>query len=172
MNQGDFVEAERAFNRTLALNPADAKALDNLGLSLEAQNRTDEALAAYRHAIAAQPGSATPPPHGSEQPFLNLGTLLNSKARYTEALPPLQRSVVLAPRCPRCHEELSRAYTATGQDTPATREMEQAVSLDPKNPRFHFQLGQMYRRAGLLTQADAELKISASLYGSHSTPQD
>jgi len=168
MNQGNFVEAERDFNQTLARSPNDSKALDNLGLSLEAQNRTDEALAAYNRAIAAQARSA----HASEQPFLNLGTLLNAKARSSEAVSPLQQAIAAAPKCPRCHEELARAYLATGQEALGTREMEQAVALDLQNPRLHYQLGQIYRHAGLSAQADAELKTSSSLYGSHSTPVD
>lgn len=173
MNQGNFVEAERDFNHTLALVPNLPKALDNLGLSLEAQNRTYEALTAYTRAIAAQssrPGSIqTASTHPSEQPLLNLGTLLNARTRSAEAVPLLVEAILIAPKCPRCHEELSRAYTATGQDAPATREMAEAVSLDPKNPRLHYQLGQIYRRSGLSAMADAELKISANLYGSHSS---
>lgn len=168
MNQGDFVQAERDFNKTLALTPDDPKAFDNLGLSLEAQNRTEEALASYRRAIAIQTNSG----RASEQPLLNLGTLLNAKTRSSEAIEPLQQAVTLAPKCPRCHEELARADLATGQEGPATREMEQAVSLDIKNPRLHYQLGQIYRHAGLSAKADAELKTSASLYGSHSTSTD
>ncbi len=168
MNQGNFVEAEHDFNQTLALNPNDSKALDNLGLSLEAQNRTDEALAAYNRAIAAQARSA----HASEQPFLNLGTLLNAKSRSSEAVSPLQQAIAVAPKCPRCHEELARACLATGQEALGTREMEQAVALDPRNPRLHYQLGQIYRHAGLSAKANAELKTSSSLYGSHSTPTD
>jgi len=168
MNQGSFVEAERDFNQTLALRSDDSKALNNLGLSLEAQNRTEEALAAYHRAIAAKARGA----HASEQPFLNLGTLLNAKARSSEAVSPLQQAIAVAPKCPRCHEELARAYLATDREDLGTREMEQAVALDPKNPRLHYQLGQIYRHAGLAAKADAELKTSAGLYGSHSTPVD
>ena len=168
MNGGNFVEAERDFNRTLSLAPLLPKALNNLGLSLEAQNRTEEALSAYRRSVAAQAAS----PHPSEQPLLNLATLLNSKSRPAEAVPLLEQAVLIAPQSPRCHEELSRAYTATAQDAPAAREMEQAVALAPKNPRLHYQLGQIYRRSGLSAKAEAELKISASLYGSHSTETD
>lgn len=168
MNQGNFVEAERDFNRTLSLSPGNVKALDNLGLSLEAQNRNEEALAAYTRAIAAQAGS----PHASEQPLLNLGTLLNARTQFAEAVRPLEQAVLLAPNCSRCHEELSRAYLGVGQNAAGLREMEQASALEPLNPRFHYQLGQIYHRAGMQAKADAELKRSAGLYGSHSVPPD
>ena len=168
MEQGDFVAAERDLRRTLALTPANPKALNNLGLSLEAQNRPDEALTAYTAAIAAQ---SKPDAHPTEQPLLNLGTLLNTRTRSAEAIKPLQAAIALTPGCARCHEELARALQATHQDAPALHEMEQAVSLDPQNPRLHYQLGQIYRRLGLSAKADVELKESAAQYGSHSTPE-
>lgn len=168
MQQGNFAEAERNFRRALALNPVDSKALDNLGLSLEAQNRADEALPAYTQAIATQAKAA----HPSEQPLLNLGTLLNGKRRSSEAIQPLTDAVALSPGCSRCHEELARAYLGSGAEVLAIHEMERSIAIDPKNPRLHFQLGQMYRHHGQISESDRELKISASLYGSHSTPPE
>lgn len=168
MNQGNFVEAERDLRQTLSLSPGNSKTLDNLGLSLEAQNRAEEALSAYTRAITAQQVS----PHASEEPLLNLGTLLNARTKFAEAVRPLEQAVLLAPKCARCHEELSRAYIGVGQNDIGLREMEQACALDPSNPRFHYQLGQMYRRAGMPAKADAELKRSSGLYGSHSLPPE
>jgi tetratricopeptide (TPR) repeat protein len=165
MHQGNFVESERAFKRTLAINPLHAKALDNLGLSYEGQNRTEDALQAYSRAIEAQKKSQ----HPTEQPLLNFGALLNTKNRSAEAIASLQQAVALAPSSSRCHEELSRAYAGAHQDDLAREQMERAVALDPDNPRLHFQLGQMYRRAGFLDRAQVELKKSAELYSTHSS---
>lgn len=165
MHEGNFVESERDFKRTLAINPINAKALDNLGLSLEAQNRTEDALTEYSSAISAQAKAQ----HRSEQPLLNFGALLNTRNRYTEAIAPLQRAVILAPSSSRCHEELSRAYAGTHQEDLAREQMEQAIALDPENPRLHFQLGQMYRRAGFTDRSQVELRKSAKLYSTHSS---
>lgn len=164
MHQGDFVEAEADFDKVLAIDPQHAKALDNLGLSLEGQNRTEEALEAYGRAIEAQSHAA----HPSEQPLLNLGTLLNAKNRSKDAVKPLERAVEIAPRSSRCHEELSRAYLGAQREGPAMEQMEQAVALDPKNPRLHYQLGRLYRKAGMTEKAQGELKHSSELYGTHS----
>lgn len=164
MHVGKFVEAERDFERVIAIDPREARALNNLGLCYDAQNRSDEALAAYRRAIEAQKDS----PHASEQPLLNEGALLNTKSQFNEALVPLLKAVALAPSSSRCHEELARAFIGTHQDDLARQQMERAVSLDPKNPSLHYQLSQIYRRAGLAGRAQAELKISSDLYGTHS----
>jgi tetratricopeptide (TPR) repeat protein len=164
MHLGNFAEAERSFGRVIALDPQESRALNNLGLSYEAQNRIDEALATYRRAIEAQ----RRPPHPSEQPLLNLGALLNKNGRYTEAVAPLQQAIALAPSSSRCHEELSKAYAGTSQAQLAQHEMEQAVSLDPESPSLHYQLSQIYRKAGMAERAQAELKKSSDLYGSRS----
>lgn len=164
MHLGNFAESQRDFERVIAINPREARALNNLGLSYEAQNRTEEALAAYRRAIDAQKDAG----HPSEQPLLNLGILLNTGNRFAEAVAPLNQAVALAPSSSRCHEELSRAYVGTHHDDLAREQMEQAVSLDPKSPSLHYQLSQIYRRAGMAERAQAELKMSSDLYGTRS----
>jgi tetratricopeptide (TPR) repeat protein len=168
MHVGNFVEAERDFQRVLTMDPLESRALNNLGLAYEAQNRSDEALAAYRRAIQAQNGSH----HPSEQPLLNLGAMLNTRNQFDEAIAPLQRAVALAPSSSRCHEELSRAYVGKHRDGLAREEMERAVSLEPKSPSLHYQLSQIYRRAGLAERAQAELKMSSDLYGTRSATME
>lgn len=168
MHQGNFVESEQDFKQSLALSPSNAKALDNLGLSYEAQNRTEDALHAYSRAIEAQKNLN----HPTEQPLLNFGALLNTENRAIEAISPLRQAVALAPSSSRCHEELSRAYAGTHQNDLAREQMEQAVALDPQNPRLHFQLGQMYRHAGLTDRAQSELQKSAELYSTHSSTKN
>ncbi len=169
MHDGNFVLAERSFRRTLALRPKHTRAWDNLGLSLEAQNRAAEALTAYTEAIGSEAGAARP----TEQPYLNKGALLIAQNRAAEAAGLLAEAARITPACARCHEQLARADLATGQASAAREEMQEAIRLDPDNPRLHYQLGQMLRHAGLAAEADRELKQSAALYGSHSAePED
>ncbi len=168
MHDGNFVLAERSFRRVLALRPKHTKAWDNLGLSLEAQNRAADALAAYTEAISAEAGAARP----TEQPYLNKGALLIAQNRAAEAVGLLTEAVRITPACARCHEQLARADLATGEASAARKEMQEAIRLDPSNPRLHYQLGQMLRHAGLAAEADQELKQSAALYGSHSAEPD
>jgi len=111
-------------------------------------------------------------PRSSEQPLLNLGTLLNKKGRHADAIAPLQQAIALAPSNSRCHEELSKAYAGTDQNQLAQQEMERAVLLDPKSPSLHYQLSQIYRKLGLPERAQAELKKSSDLYGSRSATME
>lgn len=170
MHQGHFADAATAFQRSLAVVPQDPKTLDNLGLSYEALNQPEEALKAYRAAVEASTALPHPRADESEQPLLDLGTLLNSRERFAEATPLLLHATAMAPASSRSFEELARAYAGAGQNGPARTAMERAVALDPKNPRLHFQLGRIYRGLGLTDRAQGEFKRSSDLYGTHSTP--
>ncbi len=168
MMQGDFASAEKALKRSLQLEPRLVKAENNLGVTYETENRIEDALNAYRLAIAWQSTSSTP----SEQPFLNLGTLLVTHQQGKEAIPLLERAVSIVPTNVKAHEQLARALEMSGDLQRAILEMNRAVTLDSTNARLHFELGQMDRRAGRLEEARKELRLSGELYGAHSTSPD
>src|ERR1700730_3993275 len=81
--QNRFDLAIAAFQGVLKGDPTNLKAQDNLGLSLDAKNRTDAAIEAYRKAVELD-GAATA---HSEQPYLNLGSLLARSNRLNDAIP-------------------------------------------------------------------------------------
>lgn len=164
MHEGDFLKAVTELQRSLALSPHNPKALDNLGICLEAQNRPEDAVKAYEEAVAAAEATT----HPGEQPFVDFGTLLNTRNDFSRAAGLLTRATAIAPQNSRAFAELARACLGLGQIAPAQTAMEKAVALDPKNSRLHFQLGRIYRSAGLPAKAQSEFQRSASLYGQHS----
>ena len=165
MQQGNFRTAMDALRQSLALRPTDARALDNLGVCLDAENRPDEALDAYARAVKAAEASG----HPGEQPFIDYGALLNTRNGFQQALPLLTRATELAPGSSKAFEELSRACTGLGNAMAARQAMERAVALDPKNSRLHFQLGRIYKAAGMQAEAQREFAQSSALYGQTST---
>ena len=170
MHEGQFPAAEASFRHTLSLEPGHVKAMDNLGLSLEAQNRPEEALAAYQAAIQAQAKpSPGVPTHPNEQPSLNLGALLNTRSAFAEAAQVLAHATEVAPRNAKCWEELARAEVGLGRNQDARVHMQRAIDLDSSNPRLHYQLGRIYRSLAMGPEADAEFSRSSALYGSRSS---
>ena len=161
MMLGDYIGAEGAMRRALALKPKMVKAENNLGLILEAQNRTAEAAEAYRLAVEWQRSD----PHPSEQPLLNYGTLLIDQQKSSEAIPLLEQAIAIAPKDVKGHEQLARALDRQGKQASAIEQMQAAILLDPRNPRLHYQLGRMYRRVGNDKRAKEEMAVSQSLYG-------
>ena len=159
-----FAEAVAAFRRSLEIGPRTVKSLDNLGLALEGLGHSPEAVSAYRQAIALQADAAKP----SEQPLLNLGTLLVHQEQAAEALSLLTEAARIAPRNPKIREQLGRAYERLGRLPEAQASLEQAVALSPENSSFHFQLGQIYKREGKQAEAKVEFARVAALRGTKS----
>jgi Flp pilus assembly protein TadD len=163
-----FQEAATCFERSLVLDPRSVKAKNNLGLSYEGLNRTDDAISAYRQAIEWQQGSA----HPSEQPLLNLGIALLHQGKLPEAEQLLTQAAAIAPRDANIREQLGHLYLQTRELPKAQAQFEQAVALSPKNPALHFLLGRVYRAEGEDKKAKAEFARSEELSGYRSTPEN
>ena len=163
-----FAEAAACFRKTLELSPHNVKAENNLGLAYEAQNRTDDAVTAYRQAIAWQ--TALPASQRSEQPLLNLAIVLLHRGDTSSAEPLLTQAVTIAPNDPHIHEQLGHLYLQEADFASAAKQFQQATSEDPKNSGLHFLLGQAYRHLGNTEAANAEFSLASQLTASHSTP--
>lgn len=167
-NENRFEEAIHAFQQCLELDPRNVKAKDNLGLSYEGLNRTDEASAAYRTAIEWQRDAAEKNPG----PYLDLGSLLVETDHVEEGLPHLLEAVRLSPEDYRTHRALGKAYTRLNQLEKARAELEKAVELAPQNAPVHFMLAQVYRKQGLMDKVKAETDRYAALTGTRSAPEN
>jgi Flp pilus assembly protein TadD len=136
----------------LGLDPRHAKAENNLGLIFEAEANPSEALQSYRNAIEWQGQSS----HPSEQPYLNLGSLLMEQNRTEEAVVPLEKAVHLAPGNGLCHLKLGTALLRLAKLNEAQRELEEATQLEPENAAAHYQLGRLYKQVKAMDRAKAE----------------
>jgi Flp pilus assembly protein TadD len=159
-----FGDALECFNKAIALAPGSVKVENNLGLAYEGLNRTNDAVIAYRQAIAWQ--DAGPPEKASEQPLLNLAIVLVHQGKLAEAHPLLLRAVRIAPEDPRIHEQLGQLYAQEANYAEAAKYLETATRLDPKRSNLHFLLGQAYRHLGRQTEAKTEFDAAARLANS------
>jgi tetratricopeptide (TPR) repeat protein len=158
-NENRFEEAIQAFEKCLKLDAKNVKAEDNLGLSYAGLGRTEEALEAYRTAIAwqAQAGSKYP------GPLIDLGSALIETNHPEEAIPYLQQADGISPEDFTVHRELGKAYLRLEETKKAQAELEKAIELAPQNAPLHFMLGQVYRKEGRSDKAKAEFDRCAAL---------
>lgn len=163
-----FAESVESFKKALALMPKSVKVENNLGLAYEGLNEPDEAITAYRQAISWQQGVPQP----SEQPLLNLGSLLTDRNALDEALPLLLEAESIAPKDGKIHGALGKLYMRLHELPQAQIELEQATASSPNNAGLHFQLGQVYRKEGFAERSKQELKRAAELTGTHSSEPD
>jgi len=167
-NENRFAEAISAFQRCLKLDPKNAKAEDNLGLSFAGLGRNEEAASAYNQAIAWQAQSLQKNPG----PYIDLGSLLIDENRPQDAITFLLQAIEIAPRGSRGHELLGKAYTRVEDFPKAQTELEKAIELSPQTPNLHCMLAPVYRKQGLAEKAKSEYDRCAALTGTHSTPQE
>jgi Flp pilus assembly protein TadD len=158
-NENRFEEAIEDFQRCLKMDGANLRAEYNLGLAYQGLGRMDDAVAAFRSAIARQEHKL----NQDAEPFIDLGSLLLDDNQSQEALPYLLKAVAISPQEFRAHEQLGRAYERLDQLEKAQAEFEKAVALAPQNPRLHYVLGQVYRKEGLAEKAKLELDRSSAL---------
>lgn len=152
-------EAHKAFQRVLDLDPHNAKAEDNLGLILESDAQPSAAIEAFRKAIKWQENE----PHVSEQPYVNLGSLLIEQGNVKESIDPLEKAVNLAPENAYCRLRLGTAYLRAGELGRAQRELEKAVQIDPDDPTAHYQLGRLYKEIHEPERAKTEFQRTEEL---------
>jgi Flp pilus assembly protein TadD len=160
-----FQPALDSFQRTLQLDPASVKAENNLGLAFEGLNRIDDAISAYRKAVAMQATST----HPSEQPLLNLATVLIDRNQLDEAQLLLQEAEQIAPHDWKILAQLGRLYLQKGDLSAARNVLEQAVAIEPQRGALHFQLGQVYKKSGEFEKAKAEFATTEKLMGTTSS---
>jgi tetratricopeptide (TPR) repeat protein len=157
--QNQFDLAIAAFDEVLQREPGNVKAEDNLGLSLEAKNQIEPAIAAYHKAIELDKAAAS----HSEQPYLNLGSLLAKSNRLDEAIPLLSRAAEIAPAEFKVHYELGKAYFDANRFDPAGKQAEAAVKLNPADSSGHYLLGRIYQRLGRTDLAREQFRLTSEL---------
>lgn len=165
--QNQFDLAIAAFQEVIERDPGNVKAYDNLGLSLEAKNQVEPAIAAYRKAIELDQGVSV----HTEQPYLNLGSLLARGNNFADAVPLLARASEIAPREFKVHYELAKAYFESQNLDPACQQAEEAVKLNPKESSGHYLLGRIYQRLNRKEQASEQFRLTASLIKDKNTAQ-
>jgi tetratricopeptide (TPR) repeat protein len=164
-NENRFSEAIDAFQTCLKLDAHNVKAEDNLGLSYEGLNQTQQAIEAFQTAIAWQSGASSK----NAQPYLNLGMLLADQEPPDPGLVYLQEAVALAPENAKAHEQLGRTYLKMKRWKDSQSELERAVKLAPNSSSLHYELAINYRDQGLKQQARKEFDRCTELNATHSS---
>jgi tetratricopeptide (TPR) repeat protein len=100
---GRAAEAERYLRMAIAQDPDDPAAHSNLGNALQQQGRMEEALAAYRQALAVPGGAARPESHN------DYGVALARAGRMAEAIAQFHEAVRLDPGYQAAQQNLAKA---------------------------------------------------------------
>jgi serine/threonine-protein kinase len=148
-----LAEAEAEARKAVALaessgrHPGYAQAYNNLGLALRGQGRLEEAVAAYRKAVALAPGYALA--HN------NLGVALERQGHRDQALACYRTAIRLDPAYAQAHDNLGLALRARGEPEQAALAHRAALAHDPRSAEAHNNLGSCLSQLGRLDEAIA-----------------
>jgi Flp pilus assembly protein TadD len=111
-----------------------------LGWALQAQNRLDEAVLAYRHASALDPDNF--------EAHNNLGMVLGKQGLTQEALKEFRLSLAIKPDQASAHSNIGMILTQAHQLPQAVEEFSQALQFDAANANAHNNLGAVLFKMG------------------------
>jgi serine/threonine-protein kinase len=157
-----YEEAAAAFERAAALD-ADAPTVQyNLGAALFRLGRLDAAEAAFRRSLAIR---------GTAVAWSNLGTLLDSRARYPEAVAAFEQAVKLSPEAPSLWMNLgdglrrvpARSVEARAAYETCIRLARAALSVNPRDAETHATQALALARLGKADAARAEARAALAL---------
>ncbi len=172
-----------------AKRPYNARARVALGNALLARNRIDEAISAYREAVAIQPDFAdgycalgmglarkgaledsVAAYHESlrlnpnfAKAHYNLGNALNRLGKVAESIQSFRASLLIQPRFADAHCNLANALVTQGQLEEAVAEYREALRLKPGLANAHKGLGDALIQLGRVDEGIAELREAIRL---------
>jgi TolB-like protein/DNA-binding winged helix-turn-helix (wHTH) protein/Tfp pilus assembly protein PilF len=183
----DFVTAERAFRRSIELDPNRADTWHWFSHMLTAQGRFAESLEASKRAIELAPLDLPAqnhlgwchyfsgdydraiqqhrrvleldPVHG--QTRLLLGRALLQRRLFTEALEQLRRNLELSPDSPERLSALAQAYAVSGARLEATQILNRLLALRAQRYVSAYSIATVYAALGAKSEALAYLRRAA-----------
>ena len=153
-DDNQYATAVTKLEKAIALEPAFARAYDNLGLCYEALGRFDEAARAWEQAIRLNADEKPCSPW----PTLNLGLMLTRLDKPDEAERRFRESRACDAGFAPAHYQLGVVLEKKGKTGESRNELEEAARLDPSSAETQYALARLYRRTGETDKADAALR--------------
>ena len=195
---GDYVEAQNAYEQALQIDPAQSRATANLAtcyLKNRVVKKAESLLIGFlaRHPddagarlvlarVYVRQGELGPAADSLREVLrthpdvvsahYNLGMIAYRSRLYDEAESHLKRAVALKPELPDAHYTLGLTYLALNRYPEAIASLEQAVRVDPRHVGAHFNLANAYARSGRMKEAEHEQTVYADLSGRSKSRQE
>jgi Flp pilus assembly protein TadD len=152
---GDHAASADLFARVTELSPGDADAHYNLGTSLLALGRPEEAVAHLRRAMTLAPQHA--------KALNNLGSALRALRRLDEAEEIARRATEVAPELPTAWNNLGIVHADQGRPADAVVCFRRAVTIKPDFADAWFNLGKALQSRGRREEALAQFRHAIEL---------
>ncbi|MCH7814117.1 MAG: tetratricopeptide repeat protein [Planctomycetes bacterium] len=131
--QGRLVGSIEALQTCLRLDPDLRQAVADLGLTLVAAGRFDEAIEHYRRDVARHPEGAAA--------YYHLGSLLVARGEVAGGISRFQRALQIDPALAEAHFMWGGALVSSGDTNQAAEHFAAAIEIRPGYAEAHYNLG-------------------------------
>ncbi|HEY7154252.1 MAG TPA: tetratricopeptide repeat protein [Gemmataceae bacterium] len=146
-DEEDYQGAIRFYTAAVSIRPNASAALTNLGIALEKQGKPQEAIAAYRRAIAVEKNAFA---------YNNLADALRQQGELDEAEAAFRKTIELEPKFAEAYNNLGALLSYERHDPiRASEYYRKAIELDPKDATAYSNLGLALRDQKKLDEAVA-----------------
>ena len=142
---GRAIEASSAFKKVTELNPNYADGFSNLGLSLQHQEKLDEALEAYNKAISIKPDYAVA--------YFNMGVTLQHQDKLEEAIETYNKALSINPNYIDAYNNMGNVLKNQGKLEEAIEAYNKALSIKPDCAEAYNNMGNGLKNQGKLDDA-------------------
>ena len=142
---GRFAEAENLYRQILVQIPNHVPVLQNLGVVIAQQRRTDEAYQLFSRILELEPNS--PGAHS------DLGNVLRDLGRLDEAIASYRKALSIQPDFAIAYSNLGNALRDAKRPAEAVEAYQQSIRLNPNFAETHSNLGNALSDLGRLDEA-------------------
>jgi protein O-GlcNAc transferase len=165
---GQMIKVEQACQTLLQTYPQALPAINLLGAALQAQGKSQEALASYDQAIKLKPNYA--------EAYSNRGVVLKELGQLAEAIASYDQAIKLKPDDVGAYYNRGNALKGLGQLAEAIASYDQALKLKPDYAEAYSNRGNALKELGQLAEAmgsyDQALKLKPDLAEAYSSRGD
>ncbi len=136
----NYEAASVAFGRAAEIDPKQHVAHGNLAISYQRLRKYDQAIEAYKNALAAL--ADRPDPVSESEYYFNLGLVYGNKGDADPAVEAMEKAAALDPgRAGQAFYNLGVVLSNSGKNAEALEAFKKAVAADPKHANAHYQIG-------------------------------
>jgi tetratricopeptide (TPR) repeat protein len=121
----DYDRAIQSFNRSIKIDPGNAKTYYNKGMTLENMGRYDDAFQSFEKAVSIQ--------HNFSMAWFREGIVLAKMGKHNESLLSFQQAITLSPDFAEAWNQKGLSYSALKQYNDALTCFDKATQLDKTN---------------------------------------
>jgi Tfp pilus assembly protein PilF len=151
----DYRDPVRIWETSVAARPGSFRAQYNLGLALEAEGRTREAIERYRASLDANPDYI--------EALNGLGGILWKSGRVEEAIVPFQHALRIDPDQPVIQSNLGAMLASIDREREAAVHLREAVRLMPDLADARYNLAKLLMELQEYEEAEEHLRAAVEL---------